>query len=160
MKRAKVISLRSFVLVTAVCGVLFAVGRLPPISAAIAIAATFVLASGCVVLSLCFHCEAFARGLLRRSTIVLTGICLYLISLGPACWFMTSSLTTELRDQQISRGFYHIYAPAGVCFAHLPEPLKSVGVSFLQLWTSDRAIIDYGWGVGIIIDGNLGVIGT
>ena len=154
------ISLLDLLMVSPAFALTFIAINASPESGAILFATTLALSSSCLIGACFLRRHAACRWVAKYAIACLALLVFYAASFGPACWLMTSPTFAPFRSAPVSEGFYKLYGLAGVSYAHTPKPLNVLAVRYLKCWVHDDDLVDdHGWGIKIIIDGNMSVVG-
>ncbi len=92
---------------------------------------------------------------LRASLSLMMGIGLLYLSLGPACWLMTTVYMPAYKHPVAQTVFNYVYLPLGDSIKGFPEPIQSSSISYLSWWMPSHARF-HEWedGVGWTVPGS------
>ena len=154
------LSLLDLLVAPIVVGWFFAVGQPEGTGGVVILLGSFAAGVATLLVTLVCRSRPIFRLLRRYAMITVIVTTAFALSLGPACWLMTSPAFAAIRSPPLLTRFLSLYRPVGILYARAPDPIHPLGFAYLRWWAGDAEIRDYGWGVGLTVDGNLCVAGT
>ncbi|HAC90358.1 MAG TPA: hypothetical protein DCF63_06945 [Planctomycetaceae bacterium] len=91
----------------------------------------------------------------RVSISLMIGICTLYLSLGPACWVMTTVYMPSNKYPVAQTVFNYVYLPLGDSVQWFPKAMQSISISYLSWWMPSHAKF-HEWedGVGWTVPGS------